>query len=288
MKKTVYALFLIVLLFSNGCSKVESENVSDILCECNAFRISKSVDGNGKISMCYTFPINSKFFVDNGFENKDLEVYKFYLLTYVNTLQKQVQKNSVDGMAVSGVLSFDEIDSYGFAFTFENATVQSEFFGKKQTSENENKGNNIEKSGFFVEKIAISTNFPISTIENAQNFMSICKYSVVATSQANSLSQEQVDLLNSAIDKAVFVYDYSTSETGLCSDMMYQRNGLYHNVFVKSLSDIESDPKICFWTCAVNKGVWYICATIFVLFLMIGLVLWLKMSEKKKKLKKIK
>lgn len=286
MKKTVYALFLLMICFFSFCMPAfgVSAEVVDHMQE-NAFRIARKGYLDGKISLTYIFPLNSKLLKNEGFSQEEIDVYKFYLTTYVNALAKSNAENLCEGVTIENSKYFTDVDGIGFSILFENLDVQKRFFGTS-SSESDSKSEQ-RKSGFFISKTELTTTFPVSSSKSAGDLKMICLMAVSSWANNNSLSKERSELASSNYQSSNFIYDFALQERGLKSKVMYQDENFYHNVFVKSLSDIESDNHITFWVTSINTPVWYIGAVIVVVLGMSASWGCYKFSQKRKNSKKI-
>lgn len=279
MKKFVYALFFAMLIFVF----VPFQNTTFAQCEDvfqkNAFRIVKSDDENGRQFLSYIFPVNSQFFSDN-FSAEEVAVYKFYLANYVGALAKTYSNKKLEKMTVSSCQYYSDIDGLGFSIMFENLQTQQQFFGN-ENNENEDKNTkNLITEGIFVKKTRFDTVFPIQTQKSAGDLKMICLLAISSWQKDCQIDENKKQMTVSEIDKANFIYDFSSSQNLLSSQNMYKTNNTIHNVFVKSFDEIESDNKIQFWICYVDKGMCYISAIIFVLFAMAISFVYLKIRKK--------
>ena len=280
MKKTIYALFLLILCIGIfPCNFASAEN--DEIFEKNAFRIVRKSYLTGEISLSYIFPLNSKLMEAKNFSENEIQTFRFYLASYVNALAKSNSEKTLDGVSVSGCEYYTDVDGIGFSIMFENLEAQKKFFGV--TDESSQSGQNQTSSGFFIKKTEIKTTFPISSSKSAGDLKMVCLMAVSSWCNNFDLSEEKKSVLSGSYENSIFIYDFATQVSGLKSEVMYEDENFYHNVFCKSLGEIESDPSITFWVTSVNKGVWYILAIVVVITGMIvaGGVLYLKKNKKK-------
>ncbi len=281
MKKTICTLFL--LIASLFCMPTFSAHATgaDPMQE-NAFRIVRKGYIDGQISLTYIFPVNSKLLKTNGFSEEEIAVYKFYLTTYVNALAKTNAENLCEGVEIENCKYFTDVDGLGFSIIFENLAVQKKFFG---TSDSESTSQNSQKAkGLFVSKTEINTTFPVSSTKAAGDLKMVCIMAISSWATNNSLSKEKQELVTLAYQDSVYIYDFALQEKGLKSKLMYEDKNFYHNVFIKSLSDIEKDNKITFWVTTINTPAWYITAIIIVVLGMVATWIGFKVSQKKRKI----
>lgn len=293
MKKHVYTLFLLVTMISaaffamfcaneNNCSNIYAQSAfASAQAEQpektkNAFNILRQSNENGEILLAYVFPVNSKELLEKGFSAAQIATYKFYLSSYVAALANQQKNKQVQGVQVSAVAYFSDLDGLGFSMLFENADAQNRFFDSSNSSQNNNgQGNGTDKengadknsvqvrtSGFFVKKVEYQTNFPVASKQAAENFMSVCTLATSAWCSAANLNKT---LALSVFDNSVFVYDTASASDGLKSATFHKVGGLYHNVFTKSLAQIEADPTITFYATYPNTAIWYLSALLLTL-----------------------
>ncbi len=283
MKKTFYTLFLLLVLLLNlPCANAlaEGQNVF----ETNAFRIVRKSYDDGHISLSYIFPMNSKMLKKEGFSDEEVQVFRFYLTTYVNALAKSNAEKAGDGVSVENSKYFIDVDGVGFSIAFENLDAQKRFFGI--SDDEENPKNNQHKSGFFMKKTIIKTTFPVSSKKSAGDLKMICLMAASSWATNNPMSQEKKSAVMKNYDNSIFIYDFATQTRGLKSDVMYEDENFCHNVFLKTLDEIESDASICFWVTSVNTPIWYIGAIVVVVASMISAAVVIKVRQKKKKLHK--
>lgn len=281
MKKTFYTLFLLLVLLLNiPCGNAFAEGCN--VFEPNAFRIVRKGYADGHISLTYIFPLNSAMLKKEGFSDEETQVFRFYLTTYVNALAKSNAEKACDGVSVENSAYFTDVDGIGFSIAFENLDAQKRFFGIGD--EQSNSSNTQEKSGFFIRKTKISTSFPISTTKSAGDLKMICLMAVSSWATNNSLSQEKKNAVNSNYDNSIFIYDFAMQTRGLKSEVMYEDKNFCHNVFAKTLTEIEQSPTIEFWVTNVNTPVWYIGAIVVVCLGMAGSWGIFKVRQKKKKI----
>lgn len=271
---------MVGLLFS-GCENIENvqtEQVSNILQQKNVFRIERSQNESGEISLSYVFPINSEF-LQQDFQSNEINVWKFYLATYVNALAKANKENEIQGVVVGGCEYFSRTDGFGFSITFDDIETQKKFF--KIESDEPDKPSSTKSSGIFIKKIEIETNFPISSKDSADNIMQICTLALDAWAKNNNIESDKKEKFSNYIKQADFVYDFSSSNNKLKSQYMYSDENV-HNLFIMNVQEIENGDKIKFWLTTPNRPMWYISALIFVL-LFVGLMLIKPYLKRKKK-----
>ena len=85
------------------------------------------------------------------------------------------------------------------------------------------------------------------------------------------------------LKKFDFVYDFSTKNGGYLSKKMYKENGFIHNVFSKSIEEIEKDNKIRIYVQGINKANVYLFVTILTCLGMALAIVIIKTKEKAKK-----
>lgn len=287
MKKTVYALFFVVLClvfpfnFSSNFASAENSAKTEEIFQPNAFRIVRKSYASGEISLSYIFPLNSELMREEGFSESEIQSFRFYLASYVNALAKTNSQNESKSVSVGGCEYYTDVDGIGFSIIFENLDAQREFFGVSEESGNKNQDST--SSGFFIKKTEIKTTFPISSTKSAGDLKMVCLMALSSWCNNFDISDERESVLNANYEDSVYIYDFATQTSGLNSEVMYKDENFYHNVFCKSLKEIESDPSITFWVENVNKGVWYLLAVGVVAIGMIvaGIIVYLKKNKKK-------
>ncbi len=281
MKKTIYTLFLLLTFVCLGGFKEEN-----IACaktnalEKNSFRIVRKIDAENKIFVSYIFPVNTEF-VKNNFSEKEFATYKFYLSVYVNALQKANKDKEIDGVSVGPCLYYVDIDGIGFTISFANVEAQKAFFETKETGDKTTQTKRKTK-GLFLQKTYLETDFPISTKESAENFKSVCNLAILSWCKECDILEEKKELVLKNLDGATYIYDFASKSKTLMSEDMYDENGFHHNVFSKSIAEIENGEKITFWTTNLNKGAIYILTLVLVL-IGTGVALLIAKREEKKK-----
>lgn len=245
---------LLCILSFVGCAPA---NIDSRILEPNAFRILRQVDNDEKITLSYVFPVNSDRILELGFSDVDVKTYRFYLSTYVNTLASNNREKAGDGVRVSNCVYYADVDGVGFSIEFENLDAQKKFFG---IQDDENSNIDREFSGFFMKKLKMSSNFPVSSVASATQIKLVCSMATVSWCSQNNISQEKREKLEKILDDSIFIYDSASTSNTLKSEVMYEGNGLFHNVFIKSMDEIENDNKITFYYSYPNAGVWYLFA----------------------------
>lgn len=283
MKKTICALFFVfICLFSSfgNCYVAQAENeYKTNVFEKNAFRVVRRSDENDKILLSYIFPVNEELLKKQKFSDNEIKTLKFYLTTYVNALAKTNKEKETEGASVGSCVYFTDVDGLGFTITFDNLEAQKRYFGVEDQEDNNKRKN--EMSGFFMKKLEIKTAFPISSTKSAGDLKLICVMAITSWCDDNNISSERKSLALQNLNESLYIYDFSTQENSLKSDVMYQAGEVVHNVFVKTLSDIESDNQIKFWIVVPNRPVWYMSALVIVLVGMFVVFIFYK----KKKIK---
>lgn len=284
MKKTFYALFLLILMFvSIPCSSASfafAENVD--VHETNAFRIVRKSYADGHISLTYIFPLNSDMMKKEGFSDDEVKVFRFYLTSYANALAKSNAENVCQGVAVENSKYFTDVDGIGYSIVFENLDAQKRFFGVQSDDSSSSGGQ--KTSGFFFKKTKINSTFPVSSQKTAGDLKMICLMAISSWSNNSSMLEEKKAKLVSNYDNSVFIYDFASQTKGIKSDVMYQDENFFHNVFVKTYDEIETSPGITFWVTSVNTPVWYIGAIVVVVIGMSCAWVGAKVVKKKKKI----
>lgn len=260
MKNKIYTLFLLCLcfcvgvIFSGGCSKNETL-VAQIVTQPNAFRVIRQAENSGRIVLTYVFPVNSQRLENLGYNENEISVFKFCLTTYVNALAQANRQKQTEGSQVGGCAYFVDVDGIGFSIQFDNLDAQKKFFGVED-EETENSSARKE-SGFFIKKVSLSTSFPLSSVQSAQSLQAIFSMAVSSWCEAEQFGEDERQAILSILDESVFIYDFASQSNVLKSDLMYQDETFSHNVFVKTLNDLEENNQITFWVSFANRPVWY-------------------------------
>lgn len=280
MKKSICTLFLFIIMFCFfGCSQ-EVPTV-DIF-QSDAFRILKSTDSSGYIGLSYIFPLNSDLMKEKGFNEDERMLYRFYLSSYVNALAKVNRDKDVDGVDVGYCTYIADVDGIGFSISFKSLEKQKEFFGVGDDESQDTPENKTESSGFFMKKLSLKTNFPISE-NSAQSLKDICLLAVNSTCESANISAERKTIMESVFEKSIFIYDFASYSNTLKSDNMYEANGINHNIFFKSMEQLKNDSTIEFYVTGPNHAVWYGAALVLVCVCMAGIFIVCKIRSKKKK-----
>ena len=258
MKKSVYILFLIFFLFglcfSFGCQNVDNDIETSKTQE-NAFRLIRQTNKNGEIALIYVFPVNSAELEKLGFNDEQISIFKFYLINYVNAFAQANKNNETDGVSVGNCLYFSDIDGVGFSIHFDNLEAQQNFFG---VDPNQESSSTQKESGIFIKKLEIKTSFPFS-YTSAKNYQKIFSMAVSSWCNEENLTNQENQILR-ILDKSLFIYDFSTQENHLKSNVMYQDDLFLHHIFIKTIEDLEKDTSIIFWIAYANRPLWYLIA----------------------------
>lgn len=282
MKKSVYTLFLFVVAILSFCgctSKNEVENSQ--INEKNAFRIIRQANNDGQIALTYVFPLNSDYLLALGYDENDVKTYRFYLTTYVNALAQTNKDKITPGTTVGDCVYFSDIDGIGFSIKFENLQAQKDFFNVEDNEESENSSDH-NVSGFFIKKIELKTKFPVSSSKSAGDLKMICSMAISSWCNNNEILDAQKSEILKSLDNSIFIYDFSTQQKNLKSDVMYSDEYFYHNVFIKTADEIEENNEIVFWVTYANRPVWYAFAVIIVAVGMVCAYYFLIRKNKKK------
>lgn len=282
MKKSIYTLFLLLvcLLSFGGCGQ-SSKVDNSLIFETNAFRIVRQANNDGQIALSYIFPLNSSYLFSLGFEEDEIKTYRFYLTTYVNALAQSNREKETEGTTVGVCSYYTDVDGIGFSIQFENLEAQKKFFGVED-DEQSSSSSGRKTSGFFIKKLEMTTTFPVSSSKSAGDLKMICSMAISSWCNNSNISDIQKKEILKSLDETVYIYDFATQEKGLKSELMYQDEYFYHNIFIKTLEEIEQDNKIVFWVTYANRPVWYSLAIVIVVVgMLISYFLLVKKRKKK-------
>lgn len=261
MKKSFYTLFLCFLcvfcpFLLVGCG--ENEVDINVVNQKNAFRIVRQANADDTIALAYVFPVNTEILLDKGLTENGVRTFRYYLSAYVGALAQQLRAKEVEGSKVGEVAYFKDVDGLGFTITFDNVDVQKRFFGNEnEKDENEpNPSTNTKISGFFVKKSEVTTTFPISSKESAENLKQVCRLAMISWANLSTFPNTQ-ELLN-IYDESNFIYHFSSMQSALKSDICFDDENLHHNVFVKTQKDLaDGNNTITFYATTPNTPAWY-------------------------------
>ena len=241
--------------------------------------ISVFLKGISSIGLAYIFPVNSEILKEKGFSDNDIRTFRFYLSTYVNALAEQNRARAGESVSVGSAAYFSDVDGIGFTITFDNLDAQKEFFGTEDDEEEKESGTDTKSSGFFIRKVQMSTSFPVSNTQSADNLKQVCKLAITSWANFNKLDLKN---LLTIYDDSNFIYHFSSAQSSLKSDLCYDDANLHHNVFIKSADDISAgDTSITYFTSYPNTPVWYITALLLTLAGMT--IVYFMMNKKKEK-----
>lgn len=263
MKKTICTLFLCICLCITFCGC--GQPVSTQAFETNAFRIVRQVNNDGEIALAYIFPVNSSKLIDQGYDEKQIETYKFYLTSYVNALAKSNRERETAGVSVGSSQYFTDVDGIGFVIKFDNLESQKKFFGLENSS---NTSSEKKSSGFFMKTTKLIANFPLSQ-DSAGDFKLVCLMAISAWANDQGLNELKKKEIQNVLNDAVYIYDFGSQQTALKSDIMYEDENFRHNVFIKTFAELKSGQEIAFWTSTPNYPVWYLSTFLFVIISML-------------------
>ena len=285
MKKSVYTLFLLLCLVvvSVSCVDAKSPKASNIINEKNAFRIIRTVNDEGRIGLAYIFPSNSEELKRLGYTDKQIQTYRFFLTSYVNTLSQTNKEKEIEGVSVSGSNYFLDVDGVGFVIDFENLAAQNKFYGVTQNPSGLETNPKREEKGIFIKKMYVRTTFPFSSVKAAGDVKLVCVMAISAWAKDQGLSDQEKSEVLEVLDESMFIYDFASTQFALKSDYMYDDAMFHHNVFVKSIDDIENNNQITFYLTQPNYPVWYMSALVFVVCGMIVCYIYFKKKKTKNK-----
>ncbi len=283
MKKTIYTLFLCFLcifcsFFMFGCDS-KSVDMAEVY-QTNAFRILRQANSDESINLAYIFPVNTQDFKEKGLSDGQIRSLRFYLTLYVNALAEQNRIRAEEGVEVGSATYFEDVDGIGFTIKFDNLDAQKKFFGVEDESDDQ-KESSQKISGFFIKRLQLDTTFPISNIETANNLKQVCQ---LALSSWAALNEDiQLEELMKIYDQSNFIYHFSSSQSGLKSNLCFQQGGFVHNVFIKSMQDIsEEKTQISFYATYPNTSVWYASALLTVILAVMVAILITKYRSTEK------
>ncbi len=279
MKKYVYALFLCLVCCVFCLSGCGQASVPGEIFEKNAFRILRQVDGEGKITLSYIFPVNSEKLEKLDFDETDVKIYKFYLSNFVSTLAEKYKENANDGTKISRCVYYTDVDGVGFSIEFASLQAQKDFF---KVDENEQTDLNTKTSGFFIKKVKINTAFPISSKQSAENIKDVCKLAIQTWTGQNQIEKEKSAAFAAILDESLFIYDTASANNTLKSEVMYEGKGLKHNVFIKSQDQMGDNCEIEYFVTYPNTPIWYLAALLLVPIGMAAAYFYLKNKKLKK------
>lgn len=267
----------------NSQTDAQKEEVSkpENLYEENAFRILRQANSSGQIGLSYIFPVNSTLLAEQGFSEEEIKTFRFYLSVYVNALAQQNRQNATKGVTVGNCAYYTDVDGIGFSIVFESLDAQRKFFGVED--DGSSGGTENKTSGFFIKTVCLETTFPVSSVQSAENLKQVCKMAL--SSWANDKNLENVEQLSAVYDNSLFIYDFATTSDDLRSEFMYDDDNFHHNVFFKTLSDIENDNTISFYVSYANTPVWYLSA---ILLVIVGMGLAYVVLKRKKRVAETK
>lgn len=276
MKKSFYALFLmlVVILSFAGCNKVQNNSSAF---ETNAFRLARTCDENGKITVTYSFPVNSARFKELGYNDEQIKNYKFYLVMLVNALAQQNKQKIADGVAVSNCIYFENLDSVGFSIIFSDLQAQKDFYSSGEENSSSENSSSVKTSGFFMKKVELTTVFPFSAT-SAQDVKKVCEIAIASWQNDNKITDENVAKI---LDNSLFIYEYATTDGKLKSNNYFYDEKYHYNVFVKSFEELKTDTNITFYYSVPNTPIWYLLALVLVVFGMAA-AYFIKIRQKNK------
>ena len=236
MKKSLFTVLLCFLsvfcpFLLAGCG--ESQVDAEVVNQTNAFRIMRQANDDGSIAVAYIFPINSEIFLQNGLTQNDVNAFRYFLSLNVRAVAEQNRLRAGQGVKVSPVAEFTDIDGFAFSITFADIEAQKEFFGvQDQPQEEEDSSSSTKTSGFFMKKTEISTTFPVSTTQGAENLKQVC--TIALTNWASAADYADVETLLQMYEKSNFMYYFSSTQSAIKSELCFDDGVLHHNVFIKS------------------------------------------------------
>ncbi len=283
MKKFVYALFLLLActLYTFG----GGQTMADVQPNQNAFRIVRQADSSGKIALSYIFPVNSTHLKSEGFSETEIKTFRFYLSTYVNAVAGQNRDKNVEGVTVSNCIYFTDVDGLGFSIIFDDLAAQKRFFNVEE-DEDTKQESNTKITGFFMKKVELFTNFPISSQAAADDLRLVCEFATTSWCKDNNILADKKQAILNNIKQSVFVYDFASTEKTLKSENMSDDENFHHNIFTKTYEQLDGDTQIAFYYIQPNVPIWYASALVVVIVGMSISYLVLKKKENKKSLTK--
>ena len=265
MKKILLLFFAFVfsLSFSN-LTKAESYE--------NSFKLLKITNGNS-VSFAYLFPVNSY-----AFENVDsisYEGFKYYLKNTVSLLSDSYEEKAegIEGISVSKPNYYSTYDAVGFIIKFDNITAFNEYF------EVEDEPITPKKSGVFIRKSTYNISFPFSKA-SADSLISLMKNTVVMW---GTTFNKDVSTIVSLYDYSTFVYELVSTSKLARSENMSESGGLYYNTFERTYEELAEEKPITIYYLEINRAMWYLTVIVLVIAILIGVLIWHKISTRRKK-----
>lgn len=132
----------------------------------------------------------------------------------------------------------------------------------------------------------MQSTFPVSSTKAAEDLKLISSMAISSWTADSNISAEKKSAVLADLEKSIFIYDFATTQTSLKSELMYDDENFHHNVFIKTLADLEENNQITFFTTYPNTPVWYATALVIVIAGMC--VAYVILSKKKKQANKAK
>ncbi len=268
MKKILLLFFAFVFSLSlsfPGATSAESYQ--------NSFKLLKITNGN-TISFAYLFPVNSY-----AFENVDsisYEGFKYYLKNTVSLLSDSYEEKAegIEGISVSKPNYYSTYDAVGFIIKFDCLDAFNEYFEVE-----DNEPIVPKKSGVFIRKSTYNISFPFSKA-SADSLISLMKNTVVMW---GTTFNKDVSTIVSLYDYSTFVYELVSTSKLARSENMSESGGLYYNTFERTYEELAEEKPITIYYLEINRAMWYLTVIVLVIAILIGVLIWHKISTRRKK-----
>ncbi len=184
------------------------------------------------------------------------EFYLTLLVTY--SLNPNPAYKISEAVVVSQTRYYEKSDSIGFVIEYRDFDTW-QFYQNGGKSEEENDGDSQKTKINFFTQTSSEGKFPFSVdfIQADESVTTIGERYQKLYKNAYNLTLPN-DVVNK-LDTPSFVYDYATPFANLDSnaDLKVQTNGLYHNVWIRDLSNFK-DATIKLTSTVIYTGWWYL------------------------------
>lgn len=271
------ALFFVFPLFFNGCSPQ-----NEFSCGEDYIFLAVGMTSDGKMKQELSFSLNSERLSEYLTKKEEVD-FKKSLCENIGGLRNQLllsfalvyMANPVEefkigrGLILSDVTIDDENDCAGFVITFSSLASWKYYHGSSQKEQQEN-------GIYLIRKNSSSGQFPFSAcVKNGEDEILLGEKYKNVYLDALKLADKSKEV--KALYNPNFIYDYFSPFSHLHSncDYNFNKDGIYHNVWLVENNNLSQDNTISLYSYSINYGLWYLSALI-VTLLPCGVILILK------------
>lgn len=264
---------LVLILLMTICSLITFSACREkVILPSSAITLGMAMNNDGSITQELDFSFQTENLKNQNVKPNLIEEAKGNLLSAVNVVRNEFYLTLLvtyslnpnpaykisEAVVVSQTRYYEKSDSIGFVIEYRDFDTW-QFYQNGGKSEEENDGDSQKTKINFFTQTSSEGKFPFSVdfIQADESVTTIGERYQKLYKNAYNLTLPN-DVVNK-LDTPSFVYDYATPFANLDSnaDLKVQTNGLYHNVWIRDLSNFK-DATIKLTSTVIYTGWWYL------------------------------